>query len=133
MAVRRIGAFMAECKDPDHGVMKTFAVGVPIGVGVRLPRTPPVFKPKRTWSLLEQEDPLLYLHANEIVPISRRRANYPSAKLHQAAVEKTLELQELKGQVISFDEDEAHRVFKDSLIVASLGALEKGVKRDGTI
>ena len=36
-------------------VMKTYGVGVPLGVGVELPRTPAVFPPKPKWSLKEQE------------------------------------------------------------------------------
>ena len=39
--------------DPDVEVMDTYRVGVPLGVGVDLPRTPHVFLAKEVWSLKE--------------------------------------------------------------------------------
>ena len=38
-----LGAVMKAVGDPDWAVMKTFAVGVPLGLGVELPRTPMVY------------------------------------------------------------------------------------------
>jgi hypothetical protein len=42
--------------DPDAEVMDLYRVGVPIGVGVDLPRTAAVFPPKVRWSLKEQTE-----------------------------------------------------------------------------
>ena len=49
--VRLLGGFLRAAGDPDWRVMDTFARGVRIGVGVRMPRTPAVFPPKRKWRL----------------------------------------------------------------------------------
>jgi len=54
--VRALGAFTQACGDPDFQVLRDFDSGVPIGMGVELPRTPMVFPPKQKWSLAEQED-----------------------------------------------------------------------------
>jgi hypothetical protein len=54
--VRGLGAFMQSCGDPDYSVLHEMDIGVPIGFGVDLPRTPAVFPPKERWSLPEQED-----------------------------------------------------------------------------
>ncbi len=46
-----LGAYLRECDDPDWRVKKELRAGVRIGVGVGLPRTPPVFEEKLKWRL----------------------------------------------------------------------------------
>ena len=41
------GAVLRALNDPDWGIMATYACGVPLGLGVDLPRTPAVFPEKR--------------------------------------------------------------------------------------
>ena len=47
---------LALAGDPDAEIMNLYQVGVPIGVGVELPRTETVFPPKVKWSLKEQPE-----------------------------------------------------------------------------
>ena len=42
-----LGCFLKAVGDPDWQVMLSYAVGVPLGLGVDMPRTPEVFPPKR--------------------------------------------------------------------------------------
>ena len=49
-----LGAVLRAIGDPDWEVLKTYAVGVPLGLGVEMPRTPKVPPPKVRWSLKEQ-------------------------------------------------------------------------------
>ena len=61
ISVRLLGGLLQAAGDPDWRVMDTYARGVCIGVGVRMPRTPAVFPPKRKWRLSGQQDRLAYL------------------------------------------------------------------------
>ena len=55
MDVLLLGSALKATGDPDWKVMLTYAVGVPLGVGVEMLRTPAVFPPKTKWSLKGQE------------------------------------------------------------------------------
>ena len=50
-----LGSVLRALGDPDWQVFRLYATGVPLGMGVRMPRTPKVFPPKQKWSLPEQE------------------------------------------------------------------------------
>ena len=54
--LRLLQATMTEADDPDPGVIDLIAAGVPIGVGVRMPRTPAIYARKRKWSLDQQRN-----------------------------------------------------------------------------
>ena len=49
-----LGAILRGMSDLDRRITRTFAAGVPLGLGVDLPRTPDVFPSKRHWSPPEQ-------------------------------------------------------------------------------
>ena len=51
-----LGALLRGMGDPDAEILKEYAIGVPIGVGVDLPRTPEVFPAKTAWSLKGQKE-----------------------------------------------------------------------------
>ena len=42
--------------DPDWEVMREYEIGVRIGAGTQMPRTPAVFAPKTKWALPGQAD-----------------------------------------------------------------------------
>ena len=51
---RLLGAVLKQLGDPDGTGIADFARGVRVGVGVRLPRLPALYPPKRKWRLEEQ-------------------------------------------------------------------------------
>ena len=101
-----------------------------MGLTVEMPRTPAVFPPKNHWSLKEQ---MVWGGASEQAQAFKGliRDNYPSAKAFAVEVEKVLEDQARRGQVLVLTEEEAKRRYRDRLTVASLGAMEKGQNSDG--
>ena len=51
-----LGGALRAMGDPDSESMLIYATGVPVGLGVDLPRTPKVFPPKQQWSLKQQPE-----------------------------------------------------------------------------
>ena len=102
-------------------------MGVPIGVGVRLPRTPAVFPPKRRGPLEEQRNSEAHRMSWEDF-LGAERENYPTAREHADAVEAQLEDQHRRGQMLKLTLEEARRRFGSKLTIASLGAIVKDVK-----
>ena len=49
-----LGKVLRSFGDRDWGVLGLYSVGVPLGLGVDLPRTPAVFPAKTKWPLKEQ-------------------------------------------------------------------------------
>jgi hypothetical protein len=130
LEVRLVAALLHELGDPDYAVFASkYVVGVPMGVGVKMPRTPAVFPPKKKWALERQRDPFVFLDDDLVQPGGR--GNYASAVGFEKEVEKVLRKQAAKGQVLILPEAEAHRRYPDSLVIASLGAIEKGIDEDG--
>ena len=103
--------------------MSSFAEGVRVGVGVKLPRVPAVYTRKRKWRLKEQEDPEACLWYDDAQGADNQ--NYASAKELAEAVKEQLEVSVVKGQALKFTEAEARKKYGDSLVVASLGAQVK--------
>ena len=128
--MRLIGCMLRAIGDPDWEIFRELEAGVRLGVGVELPRTPKVFPEKRKWSLSSQAD---------AVPggaiDGAWRTNYVSAKNHVEEVKKVLEDQAARRypQVIVLPEEEATKKYGRALSVASLGAVEKGTRDDGTV
>ncbi len=120
--VELLGAYLKACGDPDWSVMKEFRVGVRIGVGVELPRTPVVFEEKQKWSLPEQA-PHSGWSFDEDTFVGAKCQNYTSAKDFAEEVRFVLEDQVCRGQILKMPEAEAVAEFGT---VASLGAIEKG-------
>ena len=125
---RPAGSLLCELDDPDWEVFRLMEAGVRIGVGVELPRTPSVFPEKRKWTVAGQE------HADPDAPfVGTHELNYISAKDHIDEVEAALKGQEQRGQIISMAEERARREYGPRLAIASLGAVEKGTREDGTV
>ena len=82
-----LGSLLKAFGDPDSEVMVAYARGVPLGVGVDLPRTPDVFPPKLKWALKEQE-----AHSGSATSAEDfkgvTRANYSSAVGHAGGSRK---------------------------------------------
>ena len=125
-----LGSLLKSFGDPDFEVVTTYARGVPLGVGVDLPRTPAVFPPKLKWALKEQE---AFGGSASLEEEFRgaTRTNYSSAVGHAEAVERVLKKQEAGGQVWALPETEARAKFGDRLQIASLSAIEKGTTDEG--
>ena len=131
VAVRLLGAFLKDAGDPDADVMDTYARGVRIGVGVRLPRTPAIYDRKVAWRLPSQRDP--EAAGLDPDPAGVWNANYVSVKPLRKEVEQELEDQTERGQILKLSEAEARRRFGSSLVVAPLAAIVKAVRDDGSV
>jgi hypothetical protein len=129
--VELLGAFLKGCGDPDWRLSLDLRQGVRIGVGTDLPRTPDVFEEKTAWRLPEQR-PGSGWDFSEDTFEGMRCDNYASAKQFRAEVLTTLEDQTARGQIAKMTEAEAITRYGDRLTIASLGAIEKSRKDDGT-
>ena len=118
--------------DPDWAIMGTYATGVPLGLGVDLPRTPDVFPPKTRDSLKEQAE---WGGDSERAAGYRGtiRGNDPSAVSFAYEMDKALRAQQKQGKVLVLSEKVAKERYGDRLPVASLSALEKSVAEDGEV
>ncbi len=54
---RLLQCILRDAGDPDWQALDVVSTGVPIGVGMRLPRTLAVYGPRKKWALPGQEDP----------------------------------------------------------------------------
>ena len=115
--------------DPDVSI-GSFAAGVRVGPGVRLPRLPALYKAKKRWSLSEQSDPVAHLEEVQATVQTWRR-NYPAVATLSAEVTEVLEDHARRGQVLKLTEHEAKSRYP-GLVVASLGA-NKTEKPGGVI
>ena len=94
----------------------SFSAGVPLGVDVRLPRTPALFfrktKHRKFAGAAEQlsDEP---------------RLNYPSAREHELKIEEQFAKEISLGAMIEMPLAEAQRQFGESLSIASSGAIPK--------
>ena len=66
--VRLLQCIMRAAQDPDCAGIDKVVAGVPLGVGVRLPRTPAVYPKKKKWALEGQEDPTKWQEAWDVWP-----------------------------------------------------------------
>ena len=92
-------------EDPDTQ-LGSFAHGVKVGPGTRMPRNPALDKPKKKWRLEQQRDPLNWLQEDEEQAVSLWRQNYASLVGFVDKVEKAG-----RGQVLQFIEAEARARF----------------------
>ena len=101
----------------------SFAEGVRVGPGARLPRLPALHARKKKWRLPEQADPLDYQEEKcSTVRIWRR--NYASVSELTDKVLAVMEDQAERGQVLKFTEREARERYPN-LVVASLAVIRK--------
>ena len=87
----------------------SFSAGVPLGVDVKLPRTPALFFRKGAAEQLSDEP----------------RLNYPSAREHELKIEEQFAKEISLGAMIEMPLEEAQSRFGESLSIASLGAIPK--------
>ncbi len=128
--LRLLRAILREAADPDAEAMLGFIEGVPIGVGLRLPRTPAVYDRRVRWSLDEQRHRGAYLEPQKSF---EWRDNYKSTYAHESEIEQQLEKLASEGKALKFQEDALRRRWPDA-VPASLGALEKiGAAGDLTV
>jgi len=113
--VRLLAAWMAECQDPEGAFFDWLLLGVPVGAGVRLPRTPAIFERKTSWTLpwLEEEDAPRWVD------------NYSSARDRPEVLRKGFLEEEAEGMMVRTTLREAQQKYGPRLAVAALGALEK--------
>ena len=127
-----LGSLLRAVGDPDAEIMALYATGVPLGLGVDLPRTPAVFPPKERWRLGEQASwGGCSLKADSFM--GSTRSNYPSAVHFASEVEAVLDVQAARGQILVLSERDARGLHGDRLAIASLAAIEKGVRDDGSV
>ena len=94
----------------------SFSEGVPIGVGVRLPRTPALFERKHKQRKYPDAD----------IPLDDDlRENYPGARDNPGRLDEQLAKELSLGAMVVFDLDRARALHGDTLSVASLGAVPK--------
>ena len=119
---RFLDLLLRAAEDPEVGLGK-FALGVRVGPGVRMPRLPALYRPKRKWRLASQADPLEYLEEDASAESTWRR-NYASVGELTKQVLEVMDDQARRGQLIKLSEAEAKARFPN-LVVASLGANRK--------
>ena len=103
-------------EDPEVS-LGSFAKGVWVGPGDRLPRQLALHVKKNRWSLTSQRDPLDHLEEAAECDLNYMSVAELSCKVLEA-------LQSSRGQVLRMPELEARMKYPD-LVVASLGALRK--------
>ena len=127
---RLFGALLAAAEDPDAEGITGFVRGVPLGVGVKLPRLPALYRKKAKWRLEEQRE----VHRTEYVddfPVFL--PNYASAQANIEALRRVLDADVEAGLVERTTREDASRRYGARLRVGSLGAQVKGVDDHGQV
>ena len=116
--------------DPDHRVFHSssvsFSKGVTIGIKGRMPRVPAVFERRTRWRRYE---------AQEEAPHDKE--NYSSARCQTAQIEAQFREEAEPGAMREVEEVAARAEYGEDLLVAAIGAIDKGdttfrVIHDGT-
>ena len=128
--LRLAEALAQQFRDPDWKQLvqakHSFASGVPIGVGVRMPRVPAVYERKTKWRAIDETE------------FQRDKDNYRSAEAVLPQLESQFLEEERQERMFQEDEEELRKRYPGELLrVAALGAIEKGdasfrVVHDGT-
>ena len=115
-----VGELLRLAGDPDwrrySAATWSFAKGVPLGVDVRLPRTPALFPRKSKHRIYPEADRVFD---------GELRDNYSSAKESAEQIEQQFEQEVQMGAMVRCDLDQARAEYGDELTVASLGAVPK--------
>ena len=123
---RYVDALLRAAEDPEVN-LGSFAGGVRVGPGVRMPRLPALFTKKKRWMLPDQADPMAY-QEERAAEEGVWRQNYSSLAEWSGECVKILDDQAEREQVLKMSEVEARRRFPE-LAVASLGGDEEGETR----
>jgi hypothetical protein len=106
--------------DPDWRCLAegkwSFAKGTPVGIGVKMPRTPAVYERKVRWRKYDQE-------MDGEPPHSKH--NYVSAKDHLDEIEQQFREEEKLKMMKEIPVEEGRRRYGSELLVAAIGAIEK--------
>ena len=102
--------------DPDTSIMDHCLVGVRVGVGARLPRTPAVWDRKTRWRKLDDDGEDPYWHKD----------NYRSATLNADRLRGDFEEQLKENMFVRMELDQAKRIYGERLHVAALALIEQG-------
>ena len=113
--VRRLQALLEIARDPDSSFANVLAEGVPVGVGVTMPRTPEVYEEKRRWKLPELEG----------FESPKDMKNYPSARARPDYLRSHFEEEQREGLMVEVDEQVARDRYGTKLCIAALGAIAK--------
>ena len=123
--LRMFKYLLKELGDPDWQFFDQLEEGVPVGVGVTMPRTPLVFDQKVKWAL--DEDSVGAQHEVE---------NYRSLKGYEEEVKKLFQEEERLGWMKEMSDEEARKEYGENLFLAGLAVVvEKDkfrVVHDGT-
>ena len=84
--LRLFSLLLKQFGDPDWELPESMAEGVPLGVGVELPRTPAVYEEQVKWSLEEDYDGAIH----EV-------SNYESVRGHESEVLRLFQEEEQEG------------------------------------
>ena len=114
--LRMCGALLKELGDPDWPFFELLENGVPIGVGVTMPRTPQVFDQKTKWALDEDFEGA---HAEV--------ENYRSLHGYEADVKRLFEEEARLGWMKEMTDEQAQKEYGQNLHVAGLAVV---VERD---
>ena len=116
--MRLLQVFMRACEDPDAEALDAFATGVRIGAGLRMPRTPAVYREKVRWRLPSLDDP------DEWGAVWRD--NYASADENKQQLQKEIDKEISAGRIVQMPAGEARRKWGERLAIASLALIQEG-------
>lgn len=112
-----IAELLRKCGDPDWSFFLDLREGVPLGVGVDMPRVPAVFEAKERWNLAEAD-----------APEKLEAENYSTVEGHEAAVEKLFREEQKAGWMVELTDAEAKAEYGDRLRIAALAVVVEPTK-----
>ena len=99
---RFLDLLLRAASDPEVA-LGSFSRGVRVGPGVRLPRLPALYRPKRKWRLADQANPCDY-QEEELAGDPSWKKNYSSLAELSDQVKDVLDDQSRRGQVLKLSE-----------------------------
>ena len=119
-----LGGMLKAAAHPEVSIA-SFAQGVRVGPGSRMPRCPRLHAKKKMWRIPQQREQREQVDVDEVLATQGVwNKNYSTLSSFRAEVEEVLLDQAGRGQVLIMAEDEARNRFPN-LVVASLGAQKK--------
>ena len=119
---RYLDLLLRASRDPEVA-LGSFARGVRVGPGTRLPRLPALYRAKKKWRLADQGDPDDY-REEELAEDPLWKKNFSTLAALSDKVKDVLDDQSKRGHVLKLSERKARIQYPD-LVVAALGANKK--------
>ena len=123
--LKLLGLILHDLGDPDWKFFEELVDGVPVGVGVRMPRTPHVYDEKVKWALDEDDN-------NPLAEVP----NYRSLSGFENQVDELFREEEAQGWMREMSDEDALKEYGSRLHVAGLAVVEEKEKirvvHDGT-